>query len=311
MPLPFFASIDFDEKPRRQRDEHHRHQQRPDQHHPVMPRLVQQRFARNQALLHVTHLRSFSCLRGRRLVHSLRPAFRVTSYNGVDGSRIIPDPNHTGYVCSGQAAGMILEGECALGRSRQIPGPSGGCVGTEPQKMRVAFQGEPGAFSEAAAVQLLGEEITTVPRATFDARLPRHRRRRGRCAARPRRKFTRRLRRARLRPVARKRFDDHRGNHSAHRAELDRVPRRFSRGYSHGLFASHGARAVRALFRRASAIQAHSRRRHRRQRPRNDRPRRQDFRRDRRPSRGRPLSRRHSRREASRTTPKISRASFC
>jgi prephenate dehydratase len=36
-------------------------------------------------------------------------------------------------------------------------------------KMRVAFQGEPGAFSEAAAVQLLGEQITTVPRPTFDA----------------------------------------------------------------------------------------------------------------------------------------------
>jgi prephenate dehydratase len=35
--------------------------------------------------------------------------------------------------------------------------------------MRVAFQGEPGAFSEAAAVQLLGEEIKTVPRPTFDA----------------------------------------------------------------------------------------------------------------------------------------------
>ena len=36
--------------------------------------------------------------------------------------------------------------------------------------MRVAFQGEAGAFSEAAAVQLLGEElITTVPRPTFDA----------------------------------------------------------------------------------------------------------------------------------------------
>lgn len=34
---------------------------------------------------------------------------------------------------------------------------------------RVAFQGEPGAFSEAAAVQLLGEGITTVPCATFDA----------------------------------------------------------------------------------------------------------------------------------------------
>lgn len=40
----------------------------------------------------------------------------------------------------------------------------------KPQKLRVAFQGEPGAFSEAAAVQLLGEEIaTTVPRPTFDA----------------------------------------------------------------------------------------------------------------------------------------------
>jgi len=36
------------------------------------------------------------------------------------------------------------------------------------RKMRVAFQGEPGAFSEAAAVQLLGEEIHPVPRATFD-----------------------------------------------------------------------------------------------------------------------------------------------
>ncbi|HXY26026.1 MAG TPA: prephenate dehydratase [Candidatus Acidoferrum sp.] len=34
---------------------------------------------------------------------------------------------------------------------------------------RVAFQGEPGAFSEAAAVQLLGEGIITVPRATFEA----------------------------------------------------------------------------------------------------------------------------------------------
>lgn len=34
---------------------------------------------------------------------------------------------------------------------------------------RVAFQGERGAFSEAAAIQLLGESITTVPRSTFDS----------------------------------------------------------------------------------------------------------------------------------------------
>jgi prephenate dehydratase len=35
--------------------------------------------------------------------------------------------------------------------------------------VRVAFQGEPGAFSEAAAIGLLGESIATVPRPTFDS----------------------------------------------------------------------------------------------------------------------------------------------
>src|SRR5260221_12244992 len=42
-------------------------------------------------------------------------------------------------------------------------------MGLSLQKARVAFQGEPGAFSEAAAIQLLGEKITPVPRPTFDA----------------------------------------------------------------------------------------------------------------------------------------------
>jgi prephenate dehydratase len=37
------------------------------------------------------------------------------------------------------------------------------------KSLRVAFQGELGAFSEAAAIQLLGKAITTVPRPTFDA----------------------------------------------------------------------------------------------------------------------------------------------
>jgi prephenate dehydratase len=37
------------------------------------------------------------------------------------------------------------------------------------EKIRVAFQGEAGAFSEAAAVQLYGDKIVTVPRPTFDS----------------------------------------------------------------------------------------------------------------------------------------------
>lgn len=40
---------------------------------------------------------------------------------------------------------------------------------TPQAKPRVAFQGEYGAFSEAAAIQLLGESIVTVPRPTFDS----------------------------------------------------------------------------------------------------------------------------------------------
>src|ERR1700739_802032 len=39
---------------------------------------------------------------------------------------------------------------------------------TNRNTMRVAFQGEPGAFSEAAAIQLLGESRTAVPRASFE-----------------------------------------------------------------------------------------------------------------------------------------------
>jgi prephenate dehydratase len=37
------------------------------------------------------------------------------------------------------------------------------------EPIRVGFQGEPGAFSEEAAIRLLGEDVVTVPRQTFDA----------------------------------------------------------------------------------------------------------------------------------------------
>jgi prephenate dehydratase len=40
---------------------------------------------------------------------------------------------------------------------------------TPQANLRVAFQGEFGAFSEAAAMQLLGENIATIPRPTFDS----------------------------------------------------------------------------------------------------------------------------------------------
>ncbi len=40
---------------------------------------------------------------------------------------------------------------------------------TPKMQMRIAFQGEPGAFSEEAALQLLGPAITPVPRPTFDS----------------------------------------------------------------------------------------------------------------------------------------------
>jgi len=51
-----------------------------------------------------------------------------------------------------------------------LAGDSGSRVAlAKPKSTRVAFQGERGAFSEAAAVQLLGESITTVPRSTFDS----------------------------------------------------------------------------------------------------------------------------------------------
>src|SRR5215471_16432010 len=50
---------------------------------------------------------------------------------------------------------------------REVPQPT--AITPQKGQRRIAFQGAPGAFSEAAAVKLLGEEITLVPRPTFDS----------------------------------------------------------------------------------------------------------------------------------------------
>lgn len=42
-------------------------------------------------------------------------------------------------------------------------------MSTSVRRPRVAFQGEPGAFSEDAAIMLLGDEIDLIPRPTFAA----------------------------------------------------------------------------------------------------------------------------------------------
>jgi prephenate dehydratase/chorismate mutase len=47
--------------------------------------------------------------------------------------------------------------------NEHVPGPI-----SHSHSPRVAFQGEPGAFSEEAAIKLLGEQITLVPASTFD-----------------------------------------------------------------------------------------------------------------------------------------------
>ena len=120
--------------------------------------------------------------------------------------------------------------------------------------MRVAFQGEPGAFSEAAAVQLLGESIRTVPRPTFDATF---------------RAIAEGAADALLLPLENtlagsvvRVYDlllakpprNLRRNHSSHRTSPHRLPRRYLRSASLRRLPSHGSGAMRTFLRNLSPI---------------------------------------------------------
>src|SRR5206468_523010 len=124
---------------------------------------------------------------GRRKLKAEAPAARAAHSPGSlrrrSASRIWSfAEDRTGFTVRSSAKLQIREallrrkepGECAAraaGASafsfrRPIARYRIAMITTDRKTIRVAFQGEPGAFSEAAAIQLLGESITTVPRAT-------------------------------------------------------------------------------------------------------------------------------------------------
>src|SRR6267154_406180 len=112
----------------------------------MMPGPIQQRLSRYQISIDVTHVRL-----SERLGPQIPLCFRKLreSYLMAAHSQMLDAP--------------WLHAERRHDRTHQAERT------LEVEKVRVAFQGEAGAFSEAAAVQLYGENIVTVPRPTFDA----------------------------------------------------------------------------------------------------------------------------------------------
>src|SRR5258708_24761997 len=112
----------------------------------MMPGPIQQRLSRYQISIDVTHVR-LSERRGPQIplcFRKLRESYLMAAH-----SQMLDAP--------------WLHAERRHDRTHQAERT------LEVEKVRVAFQGEAGAFSEAAAVQLYGENIVTVPRPTFDA----------------------------------------------------------------------------------------------------------------------------------------------
>src|SRR5689334_14025167 len=114
----------------------------------MMPRSIKQSFSRHEISVHVTHFALSEC-----------PASNSALFQ--EAARIILDGRtlSNSWMQRTEARNAAAHKAASTERSNFLRNDN----------MRVAFQGEAGAFSEAAAVQLCGDTIITVPRPTFDA----------------------------------------------------------------------------------------------------------------------------------------------
>ena len=101
----------------------------------------------------------------------------------------------------------MLAGASIRGRARGVEGSAGRAVPAEPQEpgVIIAYQGEPGAYSEAAALQYGGPDTETLPCKTFDDVFEAVAEQQGDARRRAARELDRRHHPPQLRPAARAR----------------------------------------------------------------------------------------------------------
>ena len=131
--------------------------------------------------------------------------------------------------------------------------------------MRIAYQGEPGAFSEAAARRIVADaQLVAVPDLRGGVRVGRERA--GRLRHRADRELDRRQHPSQLRPAGDAPAADRRGGRAAGRSSAARASGRDARAAAARLFASAGAGAVRAVSSHADRRRDRRHLRHGRQR---------------------------------------------
>src|SRR5262249_1964152 len=94
---------------------------------------------------------------------------RERGSTGTIGGRA-PLPRDSRGIAARRAQPSLRDRSPAAARTQEWPphGRERGMrIGSEP--LRMAFPGEPGPFSEEVAFRLLGSDVVTVPRQTFDA----------------------------------------------------------------------------------------------------------------------------------------------